>query len=69
MSIHSLVVETPSHGSSSTPGWATTSEPQRADLNNRQDPFLDRLTAASFPPDSIDTVLARICMSTMSVEH
>src|SRR5256885_1469007 len=25
--------------------------------NNRKDPFLDRLTAAGFPPDSIDTVL------------
>ena len=25
--------------------------------NNRKDPFLDKLTAAGFPPDSIDTVL------------
>jgi len=34
--------------------------------NNRKDPFLETMTAAGFPPDNIDTVCARICMSIMS---
>ena len=58
MSIHSLVVETPSRrivvdtglGNDkhvrSVPGW-----------NNRSTPFLEMMTTAGFPPDSIDTVL------------
>ncbi|TMJ14319.1 MAG: MBL fold metallo-hydrolase [Alphaproteobacteria bacterium] len=58
MSIHALVVETPSHRivvdtrpgndkeRSSAPTW-----------NNRQGPFLETLTDAGFPPDSINTVL------------
>jgi glyoxylase-like metal-dependent hydrolase (beta-lactamase superfamily II) len=58
MSIHALVVETPSRRivvdtglgndkqGRNLPGW-----------NNRHGPFLDDLTAAGFPPDSIDTVL------------
>jgi glyoxylase-like metal-dependent hydrolase (beta-lactamase superfamily II) len=58
MSIHALVVETPSRRivvdtglgndkqGRTVPGW-----------NNRSDPFLQRMTAAGFSPDSIDTVL------------
>src|SRR5438309_3306827 len=58
MSIHSLVVETPSRrivvdtclGNNkegrSVPTW-----------NNRQGPFLDTMHEAGFPPESIDTVL------------
>src|SRR6201998_2180027 len=58
MSIHSLVVETPSRrivvdtglgndkAGSLAPGW-----------NHRKTPFLESMTAAGFPPDSIDTVL------------
>ena len=58
MSIHSLVVETPSRrivvdtglgnnkGGRNVPAW-----------NNRTTPFLETMTAAGFPPDSIDTVL------------
>jgi glyoxylase-like metal-dependent hydrolase (beta-lactamase superfamily II) len=58
MSIHALVVETPSRRivvdtglgndkqGRNLPGW-----------NNRQGPFLDEMSAAGFPPDSIDTVL------------
>src|ERR1700761_7467262 len=58
MSIHSLVLETPTRrivvdtglGNHKKgrlfPGW-----------NDRNGPFLDDLTAAGFPPDSIDTVV------------
>jgi glyoxylase-like metal-dependent hydrolase (beta-lactamase superfamily II) len=58
MSIHALVVETPARRivvdtglgndkqGRNLPGW-----------NNRHGPFLDEMTAAGFPPDSIDTVL------------
>jgi len=58
MSIHSLVVETPSRRivvdtvlgndkqGRSVPNW-----------NNRQTPFMEMMAAAGFPPESIDTVL------------
>ncbi len=58
MSIHSLMVETPSRRivvdtglgndkqGRNVPGW-----------NNRQKPFLEMMAAAGFPPESIDTVL------------
>jgi glyoxylase-like metal-dependent hydrolase (beta-lactamase superfamily II) len=58
MSIHSLVVETPSHRIIVDTGLGNDKRGRNVPTwNNRKDPFLDRLTAASFPPDSIDTVL------------
>src|ERR1700722_14950868 len=49
MSIHSIVVDTGLGNDKEgriAPGW-----------NHRNTPFLDSMTAAGFPPDSIDTVL------------
>jgi glyoxylase-like metal-dependent hydrolase (beta-lactamase superfamily II) len=58
MSIHSLVVETPSRRIVVDTGLGNDKEGRKIPVwNNRQGPFLDRLTAAGFPPESIDTVL------------
>jgi glyoxylase-like metal-dependent hydrolase (beta-lactamase superfamily II) len=58
MSIHSLVVETPSRRIVVDTGLGNDKEGRKIPVwNNRQGPFLDTLTAAGFPPDSIDTVL------------
>lgn len=58
MSIHSLVVETPEHRIVVDTGLGNDKQGRNVPTwNNRQDPFLDRLTAAGFPPESIDTVL------------
>jgi glyoxylase-like metal-dependent hydrolase (beta-lactamase superfamily II) len=58
MSIHSLVVETPSHRIIVDTGLGNDKEGRKVPIwNNRQGPFLDALTAAGFPPDSIGTVL------------
>src|ERR1700744_421219 len=58
MSIHSLVVETPSHRIIVDTGLGNDKEGRKVPVwNNRQGPFLDTLTAAGFHPDSIDTVL------------
>ena len=58
MSIHSLVVETPTHRIIVDTGLGNDKQGRSVPTwNNRKDPFLDKLTAAGFPPDSIDTVL------------
>jgi len=58
MSIHSLVVETPSRRIVVDTGLGNDKQGRTVPTwNNRNDPFLDRMTAAGFPPDSIDTVL------------
>jgi glyoxylase-like metal-dependent hydrolase (beta-lactamase superfamily II) len=58
MSIHSLVVETPSHRIIVDTGLGNDKEGRKVPIwNNRQGPFLDALIAAGFPPDSIGTVL------------
>ena len=58
MSIHSLVIETPSRRIVVDTGLGNDKEGRKVPTwNNRKDPFLDRLTAAGFAPDSIDTVL------------
>jgi glyoxylase-like metal-dependent hydrolase (beta-lactamase superfamily II) len=58
MSIHSLVVETPSRRIVVDTGLGNDKEGRKVPTwNNRKDPFLDTLTAAGFAPDSIDTVL------------
>ena len=58
MSIHSLLVETPSRRIIVDTGLGNDKQGRNVPTwNNRKDPFLDRLTAAGFPPDSIDTVL------------
>jgi glyoxylase-like metal-dependent hydrolase (beta-lactamase superfamily II) len=58
MSIHSLVVETPSRRIVVDTGLGNDKEGRNVPTwNNRKDPFLERLTAAGFPPESIDTVL------------
>lgn len=58
MSIHSLVVETPSRRIVVDTGLGNDKEGRKIPVwNNRQGAFLDRLTAAGFPPESIDTVL------------
>ena len=58
MSIHSLLVETPSHRIIVDTGLGNDKQGRSVPTwNNRKDPFLDKLTAAGFPPDSIDTVL------------
>jgi glyoxylase-like metal-dependent hydrolase (beta-lactamase superfamily II) len=66
MSIHALVVETPQHrivvdtglGNDKTgrgiPAW-----------NSRRDPFLERMTSAGFPPESID----RVVCTHLHVDH
>ncbi len=58
MSIHSLVVETPSRRIVVDTGLGNDKEGRKVPTwNNRKDPFLETMTAAGFPPDSIDTVL------------
>jgi glyoxylase-like metal-dependent hydrolase (beta-lactamase superfamily II) len=58
MSIHSLLVETPSRRIIVDTGLGNDKQGRNVPTwNNRKDPFLDTLTAAGFPPDSIDTVL------------
>ena len=58
MSIHSLLVETPSRRIIVDTGLGNDKQGRNVPTwNNRKDPFLDRMTAAGFPPDSIDTVL------------
>jgi glyoxylase-like metal-dependent hydrolase (beta-lactamase superfamily II) len=58
MSIHSLVVETPTRRIVVDTGLGNDKEGRIAPgWNNRNTPFLDSMTAAGFPPDSIDTVL------------
>jgi glyoxylase-like metal-dependent hydrolase (beta-lactamase superfamily II) len=58
MSIHSLVVETPSRRIVVDTGLGNDKEGRKVPTwNQRKDPFLEIMTAAGFPPDSIDTVL------------
>src|SRR5919198_4584748 len=58
MSIHSLVLETPSHRIIVDTGLGNDKQGRNVPTwNNRKDPFLEKLTAAGFPPESIDTVL------------
>ena len=58
MSIHSLVVETPSRRIVVDTGLGNDKEGRKVPTwNNRKTPFLETMTAAGFPPDSIDTVL------------
>src|SRR5216110_1711217 len=58
MSIHSLIVETPTRRIIVDTGLGNDKQGRNVPTwNNRKDPFLDKLTAAGFPPDSIDTVL------------
>ena len=58
MSIHALVVETPSRRIAVDTGLGNDKQGRSIPTwNNRRGPFLDDLTAAGFPPESIDTVL------------
>jgi glyoxylase-like metal-dependent hydrolase (beta-lactamase superfamily II) len=58
MSIHSLVVETPSRRIVVDTGLGNDKEGRNVPTwNNRKGPFLETMTEAGFPPDSIDTVL------------
>jgi glyoxylase-like metal-dependent hydrolase (beta-lactamase superfamily II) len=58
MSIHSLVVETPSRRIVVDTGLGNDKEGRNIPIwNHRNTPFLEMMTAAGFPPDSIDTVL------------
>ena len=58
MSIHTLVVETPSRRIVVDTGLGNDKEGRNVPTwNNRKAPFLEAMTAAGFPPDSIDTVL------------
>jgi glyoxylase-like metal-dependent hydrolase (beta-lactamase superfamily II) len=58
MSIHALVVETPTRRIVVDTGLGNDKEGRKVPTwNNRNDPFLDTMTAAGFAPDSIDTVL------------
>jgi glyoxylase-like metal-dependent hydrolase (beta-lactamase superfamily II) len=58
MSIHSLVVETPSRRIVVDTGLGNDKEGRNVPTwNNRTSPFLETMSAAGFPPDSIDTVL------------
>jgi len=58
MSIHSLVVETPTRRIVVDTGLGNDKEGRTVPAwNNRQAPFLETMTEAGFPPDSIDTVL------------
>jgi glyoxylase-like metal-dependent hydrolase (beta-lactamase superfamily II) len=58
MSIHSLVVETPSRRIVVDTGLGNDKQGRNVPTwNDRNGPFLDTMTAAGFPPDSIDTVL------------
>ena len=58
MSIHALVVETPTRRIVVDTGLGNDKEGRTVPTwNNRKTPFLEDMTAAGFPPDSIDTVL------------
>jgi glyoxylase-like metal-dependent hydrolase (beta-lactamase superfamily II) len=58
MSIHSLVVETPSRRIVVDTGLGNDKQQRSIPTwNDRHGSFLEDLTAAGFPPDSIDTVL------------
>ena len=58
MSIHSLVVETPSRRIVVDTGLGNDKQGRNVPTwNNRNDSFLEKMIAAGFPPDSIDTVL------------
>src|SRR4026207_546597 len=57
MSIHSLLVETPDGRTILDTRRGNDKQGRKVPTwNNRKDPFLEKLTAAGFPPDSIDTV-------------
>lgn len=58
MSIHSLVVETPSQRIVVDTGLGNDKQGRKVPVwNNRTSPFLATMMAAGFAPDSIDTVL------------
>src|SRR5438552_5185712 len=58
MSIHSLVVETPTRRIVVDTGLGNDKQGRNVPTwNNRTTPFLETMIAAGFPPDSIDTVL------------
>ena len=58
MSIHSLVVETPTRRIVVDTGLGNDKEGRNVPTwNNRQGPFLETMVAAGFAPESIDTVL------------
>ena len=58
MSIHALVVETPKHRIVVDTGLGNDKQGRDVPTwNNRKGPFLEDMTAAGFPPESIDTVL------------
>jgi glyoxylase-like metal-dependent hydrolase (beta-lactamase superfamily II) len=58
MSIHSLVVETPTRRIVVDTGLGNDKQGRGVPVwNNRSTPFLETMTEAGFPPDSIDTVL------------
>jgi glyoxylase-like metal-dependent hydrolase (beta-lactamase superfamily II) len=58
MSIHALVVETPSRRIVVDTGLGNDKQGRKVPTwNNRNTPFLETMTAAGFAPDSIDTVL------------
>jgi glyoxylase-like metal-dependent hydrolase (beta-lactamase superfamily II) len=58
MSIHLLVVETPTRRIVVDTGLGNDKQGRGVPTwNNRNTPFLETMTAAGFPPDSIDTVL------------
>jgi glyoxylase-like metal-dependent hydrolase (beta-lactamase superfamily II) len=58
MSIHTLVVETPTRRIVVDTGLGNDKQHRTVPTwNDRNGPFLDDLTAAGFPPESIDTVL------------
>src|SRR4029077_17009883 len=58
MSIHSLLVETPTRRIIVDTGLGNDKQGRNVPTwNNRKDPFLEKLTAAGFAPDSIATVL------------
>jgi glyoxylase-like metal-dependent hydrolase (beta-lactamase superfamily II) len=58
MSIHALVVETPTRRIVVDTGLGNDKEGRNVPTwNNRSGPFLQTMTKAGFPPDSIDTVL------------
>ncbi len=58
MSIHALVVETPSRRIVVDTGLGNDKTGRKVPTwNNRNTPFLETMIAAGFPPDSIDTVL------------
>jgi glyoxylase-like metal-dependent hydrolase (beta-lactamase superfamily II) len=58
MSIHSLVIETPTRRIVVDTGLGNNKEGRTVPTwNNRQGPYLETMREAGFPPDSIDTVL------------